>query len=64
MLVPATAVATMFVGALIDYFWRKADKDNPESKILPLASGFIAGEAVIVVILSILYATKVLTIPG
>jgi putative OPT family oligopeptide transporter len=64
MLVPATAVATMFIGAVIDLVWRGVDQKNPESKILPLASGFIAGEAVIVVILSILYATKALQMPG
>ncbi|MBL8858140.1 MAG: OPT/YSL family transporter [Planctomycetes bacterium] len=64
MLVPATAVATMFIGAVIDVVWRSVDKKSPDSKILPLASGFIAGEAVIVVVLSILYATKVLHLPG
>lgn len=63
MLVPASAVATMFLGAVIELVWRKADTKSPDSKILPLASGFIAGEAVIVVVLSILYATKLLEMP-
>jgi len=57
-------VATMFLGAVIDVVWRAVDKRSPDSKILPLASGFIAGEAVIVVILSILYATKAVNMPS
>jgi uncharacterized oligopeptide transporter (OPT) family protein len=60
MLVPATAVATMFVGAWIDFVCRRRDPEGVDAWILPLASGLIAGEALIVVILSLLMAAGVL----
>ncbi len=60
MLVPATAVATMFVGACIDWIARRRDPKGTDAWILPLASGLIAGEALIVVVLSLLYASGLL----
>lgn len=51
MLIPATAVATMFIGALIDWFVRKRSPKTAETIMLPLASGFIAGEALVAIIL-------------
>jgi uncharacterized oligopeptide transporter (OPT) family protein len=54
MLIPATAVSTMFVGALIDWFLRKRDPKGADTWVLPLASGFIAGEALVAVILPLL----------
>ena len=59
MLVPASAVATMFLGALIDFVWRKLAPKQAESYSIPIASGLIAGEAIVAVLLSILYATKI-----
>jgi len=56
MLVPGSAVFTMFVGGLIGEVWRKANKPTYERNITPLASGFIAGEAIIAVLIPILVA--------
>ncbi len=56
MLVPGFYVTSMFVGACIEWAFRRRDPKGTEGWMLPLASGFIAGEALIVVILSLLYA--------
>jgi len=58
MLVPASAVATMLVGALIEWRWRKADPESSKNYAIPVASGLIAGEALVAVILAIVYGLK------
>lgn len=60
MLVPASYVATMFIGALFDFVARRRAKGNADAWALPLASGFIAGEALIAVILAVLIAAGLL----
>jgi len=54
MLVPAHAVFTMFVGALIDHCWRWISPVTQAAYSVPLASGFIAGEALYAVAIPIL----------
>jgi uncharacterized oligopeptide transporter (OPT) family protein len=56
MLVPGFYVTSMLIGACIDWVFRRRDPVGTDRWMLPLASGFIAGEALIVVILSLLYA--------
>ncbi len=56
MLVPASAVITMFLGAVVGGIWDKASKQSAERNLVPLASGFIAGEAIVAVIVPILVA--------
>jgi uncharacterized oligopeptide transporter (OPT) family protein len=56
MLVPGSAVFTMFVGGLIGEGWRKISPRAYLQHITPLASGFIAGEAIIAVLIPILVA--------
>jgi uncharacterized oligopeptide transporter (OPT) family protein len=53
-LLPFSAVATMLVGALIGMGWMKANPRGAEENMVPLASGFIAGEALIAVIVPVL----------
>ena len=60
MLIPSTAVSTMLVGALIDWAVRRKDPRGADAKMLPLASGFIAGEALVAVLLLVLIILKVL----
>ena len=58
MLVPGSAIVTMFLGALVALAWPKS-RGNGESEnrtLTALASGFIAGEALIAVIVPILVA--------
>jgi uncharacterized oligopeptide transporter (OPT) family protein len=57
MLVPANAVSMMFVGGLVEWVWRKLDPRSSEFYAIPIASGFIAGDALVAVILPILYVT-------
>jgi putative OPT family oligopeptide transporter len=59
MLVPASAVSMMFVGGVLDWIWRKLDPRTSEFYAIPIASGFIAGDALVAVILPILYVTGV-----
>ena len=55
MLVPANAIATMFLGALGDWIWRQTKPDSAVRYSIPVASGFIAGDALVAVILPITY---------
>jgi len=64
MLVPGSAIVTMFLGALVTLAWPKpaapSGAGSGESRTLTaLASGFIAGEAIIAVIVPILVAVGV-----
>ena len=54
MLVPASAVATMFLGAVVDFAWRKVDPRSATSYSIPVATGLIAGEALVAVIVPLL----------
>ena len=56
ILVPFQVVSTMFVGGLIGYFWEKKHKQSADVLMVPLASGFIAGEALVAVLGSIYLA--------
>lgn len=56
MLVPGSAVITMFLGAVAGAIWSAANPKGAERHSVPLASGFIAGEAIIAVVIPILVA--------
>jgi uncharacterized oligopeptide transporter (OPT) family protein len=53
-------VSTMFLGGLGGYIWEKIDKKSYDSYSTPLASGLIAGEAVVAVIAPVLDVAGVL----
>jgi putative OPT family oligopeptide transporter len=55
MLIPADAVLTIFIGALIEWVWRKISPAAAEKYAIPVASGLIAGEALVAVILAVVY---------
>ncbi|HEY6866597.1 MAG TPA: OPT/YSL family transporter, partial [Candidatus Eisenbacteria bacterium] len=59
MLVPASAVITMFLGALAGEGWIRTSRAHADRNLVALASGFIAGEAIIAVIVPILVALRV-----
>jgi len=63
MLVPASAVATIFLGGVIDFAWKKRNAQHAENYLIPVASGFIAGDALVAVILPILYVLGVMSQP-
>jgi uncharacterized oligopeptide transporter (OPT) family protein len=54
ILVPGSAVFAMFAGSVVGEFWRLFGRKSYEAKVTPVASGFIAGEAVIAVLIPIL----------
>ena len=60
MLVPASAVSMMFVGALADWFWRRSSPASNEKYSIPVASGFIAGEALVAVAIPLLVVVGLL----
>ncbi|HTF87123.1 MAG TPA: OPT/YSL family transporter [Planctomycetota bacterium] len=62
MLIPASAVVTMVIGAFIEFVARKRDPQGSNTWVLPLASGFIAGEALVAIILPILIAAGVIAV--
>lgn len=56
MLVPTSAIVTMFLGGLVALFWNRSAPKQADRHLVPLASGFIAGEAIVAVIIPILVA--------
>ena len=62
MLVPASAIFTMFLGGVAELVWRKTRPASAERHLLPLASGFVAGEAVVAVVIPMLVAAHLITL--
>lgn len=60
MLVPASAIITMFLGGLVELVWTKVSKKTSTQHLVPVASGFIAGEAIVAVVIPILVAIGIL----
>jgi uncharacterized oligopeptide transporter (OPT) family protein len=59
MLVPASAIITMFLGGLTAKAWVRSSPRQAYQHVIPLASGFIAGEALVAVIIPMLVALKI-----
>ena len=59
ILVPGSAVFAMFAGSVVGEFWRLFGRKSYDARVTPVASGFIAGEAVIAVLIPILVAIKI-----
>jgi uncharacterized oligopeptide transporter (OPT) family protein len=60
MLVPGSAIMAMFVGGLFAETWKKLSRRSAERYVTPVASGFIAGEAIVAVLIPILVALGLL----
>ncbi|MFT3694598.1 MAG: OPT/YSL family transporter [Kofleriaceae bacterium] len=56
ILVPFSVISTMFIGGLVGWYWEKRNKASADIYMVPLASGLIAGEALVAVIGSIYLA--------
>jgi uncharacterized oligopeptide transporter (OPT) family protein len=54
VLLPFAAVATIFLGGVIALVWRRANPGQAQAYQVPLASGFIAGEAMVAVLVALL----------
>jgi putative OPT family oligopeptide transporter len=60
MLVPAAVIIVMFIGGIVDAVWRKNNRQSNELYMVPLASGLIAGEAMVAVLIPLLIVLGVL----
>ncbi len=49
MFVPLSVMATMFLGGVAGHVWERRHKSSADVYLLPLASGMIAGEALVAV---------------
>jgi uncharacterized oligopeptide transporter (OPT) family protein len=56
MLVPFAVIVVMFLGGVIDRLWRRRNAVTHERYSVPLASGLIAGEAIVAVVIPLLVA--------
>jgi uncharacterized oligopeptide transporter (OPT) family protein len=61
MMVPGAVVFTMFIGGLVQVFWGKLHRASADRLSIPLASGLIAGEAIVAVIIPLLIALGILS---
>jgi uncharacterized oligopeptide transporter (OPT) family protein len=61
MMVPGSVVFTMVLGGVVMSLWTRADKKNANLLGMPLASGLIAGEAIMAIIIPILIAVGLLS---
>jgi uncharacterized oligopeptide transporter (OPT) family protein len=59
MLLPFAAVASLFVGGVGGAIWQRVNPRSAAAYLIPLASGFIAGEAMIAVIVPVLLALHI-----
>ncbi len=59
MLVPFAVVLVMFFGGVVDSVWRRLRPGSNEQFMVPLASGLIAGEAIVAVVIPLLVAIGV-----
>jgi uncharacterized oligopeptide transporter (OPT) family protein len=60
MMVPGAVVFTMFIGALLGVLWEKTHRRSADKLAIPLASGLIAGEALVAVVIPLLIAIGLL----
>jgi uncharacterized oligopeptide transporter (OPT) family protein len=59
MLIPASVLMTFIAGGIGQLIWAKTSRTSEEELRIPLASGLIAGEAILAVVLAVLAATGI-----
>jgi uncharacterized oligopeptide transporter (OPT) family protein len=59
MLITAAVLLTFILGGVGQLIWAKVSPETEKAYRIPLASGLIAGEAIIAVVLSIMAAVGV-----
>ena len=60
MMVPAAVVFVMFLGGVVEALWRRWSPQTYELFLPPVASGFIAGEALVAVTIPLLVVLSIL----
>lgn len=62
MMVPAAVIIVMFLGGIVEYVWRRVSPRTYDLYLPPVASGFIAGEALIAVMIPLLVVVGLLQV--
>lgn len=62
MMVPAAVIIVMFIGGIVEHVWRRVSPRTYEVYLPPVASGFIAGEALIAVLIPLLVVVGLLSV--
>ena len=63
MLIPFSAVSMIFLGAVLDRIWSMVKPEGHERYSIPLASGLIAGEALVAVVIPLLVTLHLMSLP-
>jgi uncharacterized oligopeptide transporter (OPT) family protein len=63
MLIPFNAVTMIFLGAAADSIWANISPELHERYSIPIASGLIAGEALVAVVIPLLVTAGVMSLP-
>jgi uncharacterized oligopeptide transporter (OPT) family protein len=63
VLIPISAVTTIFLGAVADQVWRKTRPQSHGRYAIATASGFIAGEAIVAVVIPLLVTLGLMRLP-
>jgi uncharacterized oligopeptide transporter (OPT) family protein len=63
MLIPVNAVTVIFLGAVLDRIWARVSPETQKQYAIPSASGLIAGEALVAVIVPLLVTIGLMSLP-
>ena len=63
MLIPISAVTVIFLGAIADTIWARVARAHHDRYSIPVASGLIAGEALVAVAIPLLVTVGLMTLP-
>lgn len=61
MMVPGSVVFTMVIGGILMSIWQRAHRKSADQIAIPLASGLIAGEALMAIVIPVLIAAKLVS---
>ena len=56
-----SVIFVMFLGSVVDVVWRRINRASNEAYMVPLASGLIAGEAIVAVVIPLLVALGIIS---
>ena len=63
MLIPFSAVTVIFVGAVLDRVWARVSPETEKTYSIAIASGLIAGEALVAVVIPLLVTLGLMSLP-
>jgi putative OPT family oligopeptide transporter len=63
MLIPVNAVTMIFLGAAADSIWAQLSPQSHDRYSIPIASGLIAGEALVAVVIPLLVTVGLMSLP-